>query len=86
MSQAKTINQTKPVSIAGTFDSKAIVGIEFRSGGEAELFDGAATCTNAASKLNAEALGDLLDRSESRLQVVATCVRFSLSQALRQFW
>jgi hypothetical protein len=42
--------------------------------------------SNAPSKLNAEALGDLLDLSESRLQVVPTRVRFRLSQALRELW
>ena len=47
------------------------------------LFGGAATCTNAASKLNAEALRNLIELSESRLQVVPTCVRFGPSQALR---
>jgi hypothetical protein len=47
---------------------------------------GAGACMNASSKPNAEALRDLLDLSESRLQVVPTCVRFSLSQAPRELW
>jgi hypothetical protein len=39
-----------------------------------------------ASKLNAEALRDLIDFPESRFEIVPTCVRFGLSQALHDLW
>src|SRR6266404_535689 len=39
-------------------------------------------CSNAASKLNAEALRNLLDFPESRIEIVPTCIRFGLSQTL----
>ncbi len=41
-------------------------------------------CTNVASQLNAETLRDLLDLSESRVEIVPTCIRFGLSQTLHE--
>ena len=40
----------------------------------------------AASKLNAEALRDLLDFPESWVEIVPTCIRFGLSQTLHELW
>jgi hypothetical protein len=51
-----------------------------------DLFGGTAMCTNAASKLNAQALCNLFDLSKSRIQIVPLCVRFGLSQALHELW
>src|SRR5712692_8546161 len=58
-----------------------------RSGSDGMLpFVGRPHVHSAASKLNAEVLRDLLDLPESRVEIVTTCIRFSLPQTLHELW